>query len=188
MMTKWISLKMIVKEMMLWLVEMVDLEERTDLEKTVDPTEEDQNCTHNAGEADLSDDDLDKFFEKGCCCKKRKDNKLCCTLFKKEDYQNHRDDCRELTCKGLDMVILAKIEAHLVESDAIHNRPATKRIRTTQKFYYKHNEFCKETFLTLHGIGLLCVCVYLSECVCVYVCTCVCLLVVSYGHCIYMAQ
>ena len=192
--------------MVLRLVEVVDLDERTDLEKTVDPTEEDQNCTHNSGEADLSDDDLDNFFEKGCGCKKRKDNKLCCTLLKKEDYQNHRDDCRELTCKELDLVILAKIEAHLVESDTIHNRPATKRIRTTQKFY--HTEFCKETFLSLHGIGLLCVCVcvcvcvrvhvcvcvcvcmcvyvcvYLSECVCVcvYVCTCVCVLVVSYGH------
>ena len=51
---------------------MVNLEERMDLEKTVDPTEEDQNCTHNSGEADLSDDDLDKFFEKGCGCKKKK--------------------------------------------------------------------------------------------------------------------
>ena len=50
------------EEMMLRLVEMVDLEERTDLEKTVDPTEEDQNCTHNSGEADLSDDNLDKKF------------------------------------------------------------------------------------------------------------------------------
>ena len=59
------------EEMMLRLVEMVNLEERTDLEKTVDPTEEDQNCTHNSGEADLSDDDLDKIFEKGCGCKKR---------------------------------------------------------------------------------------------------------------------
>ena len=48
------------EEMMLRLVEMVDLEERTDLEKTVDPTEEDQNCTHNLDEADLSDDDQDK--------------------------------------------------------------------------------------------------------------------------------
>ena len=96
------------EEMMLRLVEMVNLEERTDLEKTVDPTEEDQNCTHYSGEADLSDDDLDKKFEKGCGCKKRKDNKLCCTLFNKEDYQNHRDDCRELTCKELDLVILAK--------------------------------------------------------------------------------
>ena len=164
--------------MMLRLVEMVNLEERTDLEKTVDPTEEDQNCTHNSGEADLSDDDLDKFFEKGCGCKKRKDNKLCCTLFNKEDYQNHRDDCRELTCKELDLVILAKIEAHLVESDAIHSRPATKRIRTTQKFYHKHNEFCKETFLTLHRIGLLCVCMCVCTsvcvCVCVYVCACMC--------------
>ena len=52
------------EEMMLRLVEMVDLEERTDLEKTVDPTEEDQNCTHNSEEADLSDDDLDKFLRK----------------------------------------------------------------------------------------------------------------------------
>ena len=71
------------EEMMLRLVEMVDLEERMDLEKTVDPTEEDQNCTHNSGKADLSDDDLDNFFEKGYGCKKRKDNKLCCTLLKK---------------------------------------------------------------------------------------------------------
>ena len=68
------------EEMMLRLVEMVDLE------KTMDPTEEDQNCTHNSGEAHLSDDDLDKFFEKGRGCKKGKDNKPCCTLFKKEDY------------------------------------------------------------------------------------------------------
>ena len=36
----------------------------------MDPTEEDQNCTHNSGEADLSDDDLDKLFEKRCGCKK----------------------------------------------------------------------------------------------------------------------
>ena len=155
------------EEMMLRLVEMVDLE------KTMDPTEEDQNCTHNSGEAHLSDDDLDKFFENGRDCKKGKDNKPCCTLFKKEDYQNHRDDCSELTCKELDLVVLAKIEAHLVESDAIHNRPATKRIRTTQKFYHKHNEFCKETFLTLHRIGLLCVCVYMCVCVCVRVHVCV---------------
>ena len=166
------------EEMMLRLMEMVDLDERTDLEKTMDSTEEDQNCTHNSDEADLSDDDLDNFFEKGCGCKKRKDNKQCCTLFKKEDYQNHRDDCRELTCKELDLVILAKIEAHLVESDAIHNRPATKRIRTTKKFYHKHNDFCKETFLTLHGIGKLCVCmcVCVLECVLVCVCVCVCVL------------
>ena len=87
------------EEMMLRLVEVVDLDERTDLEKTMDPTEEDQNCTHNLGEADLSNDDLDKLFENGCGCKKEKDNKPCCTLFKKEDYQNHRDECRELTCK-----------------------------------------------------------------------------------------
>ena len=59
------------EEMVLRLVEMVDLEERTDLEKTVDPTE-DQNCTHNSGEADLSDDDLDKFFEKDVVVRKEK--------------------------------------------------------------------------------------------------------------------
>ena len=106
----------------------------------------------------------------------------------KEDYQYHRDDCRELTCKELDLFILAKIEAHLVESHTIHNRPATERIRTTHKFYHKHNEFCKETFLTLYEIGLLCVCVCVLERVCVCVCTCVCVLVVSYRHCIYMAQ
>ena len=117
----------------------------------------------------------------------RKDNKLCCTLFKKEDYQNHRDDCREPTCKELNLVILAKIEAHLVESDTIHNRPATKRIRTTQKFYNKHNEFCKERFLTLHGIGFLCMCV----CVCVCACVCACVYVCVYLRecvcvCVYM--
>ena len=50
------------EQMMLQLAEMVDLKERTDLEKTVDPTEEDQNCTHNSGEADLSDGDLDKMW------------------------------------------------------------------------------------------------------------------------------
>ena len=50
------------EEIMLQLAEMVDLKERTDLEKTVDPTEEDQNCTHNSGEADLSDGDLDKMW------------------------------------------------------------------------------------------------------------------------------
>ena len=95
------------EEMMLRLVEVVDLDERTDLEKTMDPTEEDQNCTHNSAEAHLSDDDLDKFFEKGCGCKKGKDNKPCYTLFKKEDY---RDDCRELTCKELDLVFLPRLK------------------------------------------------------------------------------
>ena len=102
---------------------------------------------------------------------------------KKEDCQNHRDDCRELTCNKLHLVILAKIEAHLV---TIHNRPATKQIRTTQKFYHKHNEFSKETFLTLHRIGLLCVCVcvHVHVCVRVCVCICVCVLVVSYGQCV----
>ena len=56
------------EEMMLRLVEVVDLDERTDLEKTMDPTEEDQNCTHNLGEADLSNDDLDKFIARVCVC------------------------------------------------------------------------------------------------------------------------
>ena len=55
-------------------------------EKTTDPTEGDQNCTHNSGKADLSDDDLDKCFEKRCSCKKGKDNKTSSTLFKREDY------------------------------------------------------------------------------------------------------
>ena len=49
----------------------------------------------------------------------------------------------------------------------------------------KHNEFCKETFLTLHGIGLLCVCVCVCTCVCVCVlereCVCVCV-------CVYMCM
>ena len=115
-------------------------------------------------------------------------------------------DCIQITARACFLVTVLNCPEHLVESDTIHNRPTTKRIRTTQKFYHKHNEFCEKRFLTLHGIGLLCVCVlecvcvcvcacvyvcvYMSECVCVCVCvcTCVCVLVVSYGHCIYMAQ
>ena len=50
----------------------MDLEERADLEKTMDPTEEDQNCTHNSGEPDLSDDDLDNFLRKDVVVRKIK--------------------------------------------------------------------------------------------------------------------
>ena len=86
--------------------------------------------------------DVDKFFADGCRCRMECHKKL-----GREEIEQRRESCAELTKAEIDMVMLGQLAA--LEHQAASGTPK----RTRGDFSIHGIKVCKATFLFAHGIG-----------------------------------
>jgi len=84
---------------------------------------------------------LQQFVDNGCGCQRGHQKQPCSTLFTKEHYERVGLECRDLTGKELDLVLLGQMRAGI--SDVLHNTSevcrhgVAERQQTSLKFYYR---------------------------------------------------
>ena len=73
-------------------------------------------------------------------------------------------DCRELERKELDLVIMAEIMAGIHDKEVTtsqeYGHGYQQRKLTSVSHYHRGHRICRNTFLKLHGIGMLKRCYY----------------------------
>ncbi len=118
------------------------------------PTRQDTTCSE---ETATEEDNLPEFLAIGCGCQQG-DHKLpCSTLFSQQHFEHFRLDCKDLTRRELDMVILGQVSAGVDDSpnttDARYRHGSQQRRLTSMKFDHRGHQICEKTFRMLHGIG-----------------------------------
>jgi len=110
--------------------------------------------TPSPGEED-GDKSLERFLQEECGCKYARGP--CSRLFTQEQYEHVRLDCRDLSRKELDLVVLGQIMAGLSNdpetSDLRYRHGEKARERSSMAFYHHGHRICGTTFRMLHGIG-----------------------------------
>ena len=82
----------------------------------------------------------------------------CCVQFTREQYEDIRDQCAELSHELLDGIVIGQIMAHIANGTIVglrNRHTPSARKRAHMIFYHHRVRICKETFLHLHGIGTI---------------------------------
>ena len=88
----------------------------------------------------------------GCSCQYGPDESPCHRLFSATQYEEMRNECRELSRDELDLVIMGELRA-LTFRDLITWRNEGRR-RTISYYQFGGHPVCKNTFCFLHNIGI----------------------------------
>ena len=100
---------------------------------------------------DNEDRKVAQFVACGCSCNLGPKGTPCHKLFLAAQYQESRDECRELTREELDLVVMGELRALTLQSEKTER--ARDRVRTFSKFQYGGHRICLKTFCFVHVIS-----------------------------------
>ena len=104
---------------------------------------------------DHSEEEIIKqFVANGCSCKLA-DGGPCCKRIQESEFQESRDECRELSREELDLVVMGQLRACNQHGPTTQKQKQHNKERESSKsmFRFGGQRVCIKTFCFLHGMG-----------------------------------